>query len=59
MDTFLERGAHSVNRVFSLLCLIVALVVSHFCFEGRTSVLSVSVPGHCYPFTFTNKPILA
>ena len=45
MATFWERAAHSVNRVFSLLCLFVALVVSQFGFEGRTLVLLVSVPG--------------
>ena len=51
MATFLERAAHSVNRMFSLLCL-VALVVSYFGFEGRTLVLIASVPGHCLHFTF-------
>ena len=52
MATLWERAAHSVNRVFSLLCLFVALVVSHFGFEGSTLVLIASVPGHCLPFTF-------
>ena len=33
--------------MISLLCLFVALVVSHFGFEGRTLVLIASVPGHC------------
>ena len=33
--TFWERAAYSVNRMFSLLCLFVALVVYHFGFEGR------------------------
>ena len=47
MATVLERAAHSGNRMFSLLCLFVALVVVHFCIEGRTLVLNVSVPGHC------------
>ena len=42
----------SVSRLFSLLCLFGALVVSHYCFEGRTLVLIASVPGHCLPFTF-------
>ena len=37
MVTFWERAAH-VNRMFSLFCPFVALVVSHFGFEGRTSV---------------------
>ena len=32
---FWERAAHSVNRIFSLVCLFVALVVSHFCFRGQ------------------------
>ena len=51
MATVLERAAHSDNRMFSLLCLFVALVVVHFGVEGRTLVLIVSVPGHCLPFT--------
>ena len=34
--------------MFSLLCLFVALVVSHFGFEGRTLVLIASVPGNCF-----------
>ena len=46
-----ERAAHSVNHMFSLLCLFVALVVSHFGFEGRTLVLIMSVHGHFLPFT--------
>ena len=50
--TIRESPAHSVNRLFSLLCLFVALVVSHFGFEGRTLGLSVLVHGHCLPFTF-------
>ena len=33
--------------MISLLCLFVALVVSHFGFEGRTLGLIASVPGHC------------
>ena len=33
--------------MISLLCLFVALVVSHFGFVGRTLVLIASVPGHC------------
>ena len=52
MATFLERAAHSGNSMFSLLCLFVALVVSHLGFEGRALVLIVSVPGHCLPFTY-------
>ena len=51
MTTFLERAAHSVDRVFSLLGLFVVLAVSHFGFEGRTLFLIVTVPGHCLPFT--------
>ena len=53
MATFFERAAHSVNRMFSLLCLFVALVVSHFVFEGMALVLTESDPGHCLPFTFS------
>ena len=41
--------------MFSLLCPFVTLVVSHFCFADRTSVLFASVPGHCLPFTFSLK----
>ena len=52
MATFWERVAHSVNRVFSLLCLFVALVVSHFGVESKTLVMIASVPGHCLPSTF-------
>ena len=37
--------------VCSVLCLFVALVVSHFGYECRTLVLIASVPGHCLPFT--------
>ena len=44
-----------MSTMFSLLCPFVALVVSHFCFEGRTPVLFASVPGHCLPFTFSCK----
>ena len=44
--------AQSVNRMFSLLFLSVALVFSHFGFAGRTLVLIASVAGHCLPFTF-------
>ena len=51
MTTFRERAAHSVNHVFPLLCIFVALVVSQFGFEGRTLDLIASVPAHCLPFT--------
>ena len=51
MVTFWKRTAHSVNRLFSFLCIFVALVVSHLGFEDRTLVLIASVPGHCLPFT--------
>ena len=37
--------------IWSTICLFVALVVSHFGFEGRTLVLIASVPGHCLSFT--------
>ena len=33
MATFWERAAHSADRMHSLLCLFVTLVVSHFGFE--------------------------
>ena len=52
MATFWERAAHSVNRVFSLLCLFKVLVVFRFGFEGRTLVLISSVPGHGFPLIF-------
>ena len=51
MAIYWGRAAHSINRMFSLLCLFVALVVSHFGFEGGTLALIVTVPGHCLPFT--------
>ena len=38
--------------MFCLLCLLVALVVSHFGFKGGALVLISFVPGHCLPFTF-------
>ena len=50
--TFWERAAYSVYRMFYLLCLFVALVVSRFGFEDRTLVLIATDPGHCLPFTF-------
>ena len=53
-DRFSHKEAHirvPVNRMFSLLCLFVVLVVSHFGFEDRTLVLIASVPGHCLYFT--------
>ena len=43
---------HPVNRMFSLICLFVALVVSHFGLEGRTLLLIASVPGYCLLFSF-------
>ena len=52
MATFLERAVHSVNHMFSLLCLFVTLVASHFGFEGRTLVLIASSPGHCLTFIY-------
>ena len=52
MATFWERAVHSVNHLFSLISLFVALVASHVGFDGRTLVLIASVPGHCLPFTF-------
>ena len=51
MVTFWERAAYSVNRMFSLCCLFIALVVSHFCFEDGTLVRIASVPGHCLRLT--------
>ena len=53
MTTFWERAAHAVNRMFSSLCLFVALVVP-FWFRGQDLVLVLiaSVPDHCLPFTF-------
>ena len=39
MAIVLERASHSVNRMFSLLGLFVALVFSHLGFEGRSLVL--------------------
>ena len=45
MATFWEIPAHSVDPMFSLLCPFVALVVSHFGFEGGTLVLIAPLPG--------------
>ena len=53
MTTFWEGVAHSVNYMFSLLCLFVVLVVSHLGFKGRSLVLIAPVPGDCFPFTLT------
>ena len=36
MATFRKRSADSVSRLFSLLCIFVALVDSRFGFEDRT-----------------------
>ena len=44
----MEKAAHSFNRIFSLLCL---LVVSHFGLEGRNLVLTASVLSHLLPVT--------
>ena len=52
MASFLERAAHSVDHIFSLLCLFVPLVVLHFGFDGGTLILIALVPGNCLPFTF-------
>ena len=52
LATLWERAAHSSNRMFSLFCLFVTLVVSHFAFQGGTLVLIASVPGDCLSFTF-------
>ena len=52
MATFWERASHLANRMFSLLCLFVALAASHFRFAGGTLVLIAWAPGHGLPFTF-------
>ena len=52
MATFLERATHSVNRVCSLYCLFVILVISHLSFDGKTLVLIAPAPGHCSLLTF-------
>ena len=52
MTRFWVRATHSVKRIFSLQCLFVALVVSHFGFEDWTLVLIASVTGQCIPVTF-------
>ena len=53
-DTFWERAAHSVYRMFSLYLalLIVILVISHFGFEGGTLVLIAPVPSNGLTFYF-------
>ena len=55
MATFSKRAAHSINHMFSLLCLFVAIVVFHFGFETRTLALIASIPGNCLPFTFKKE----
>ena len=61
MATFLEKAAHLVNHMFSLLCLFVVLVVSHLGFEDRNLVLIARVPGHCrlgrYHLAFTGRMV--
>ena len=54
MATFLERAAHSVNRMFSLylICLFVSLVISNFGIKGNILVLIAPVTGHCLHLTF-------
>ena len=47
MATFWEGAARSVNRILSLVCLFVALVVSQFGFKAVTMALIASVPSHC------------
>ena len=48
MASFLESAAQSVNRMFSLLCLFVVLVVSYSGFEDGNLVLIPPVPGNCF-----------
>ena len=55
MTTIWERAAHSINRMFSLLCLFGALVLFQFGFECRFLVLNTSDPGHCLPLTFFDQ----
>ena len=45
-----KRAAHSVNNVFSLVCL--PVVCFHFTFEGGNLVLIASVPDKCLSFIF-------
>ena len=52
MATFWESTAHSDHHIFSLLCLFVVLVVSHFGFEGGNRIKIAPVPGRCLSFTF-------
>ena len=49
MTTFWERA-----ESFGLPSLCILTYCTHFGFEGGTSVLTVSVPGHCFSFTFYN-----
>ena len=50
MATLWERAAHSVNRMFSLY--LVILAISHFGFEGGTLILIASDPDYCLSFIF-------
>ena len=56
MATLWERAAHLEYHMSSLYFdLFVILVISHFGFEGGTSVLIASVPGHHLPLTFHKR----
>ena len=54
MATLWERAAHLVNRVFSLLCLFVALVVSQFWFRGQDIGSDCVSPWSLLAFYFLN-----
>ena len=43
--------AHSVNHMFSFLCVFVVLVVSHLGFKGVNLVLMMPLSGYCFPLT--------
>ena len=52
MATFWERATHSVNRTFFLYCLFVILVISHFGFESKSSVLIAPILDNAYLLIF-------
>ena len=56
MDTFWERAAYLVHRMFSLYYVYLLFSFPHFGFEDGTLVVAAPVLGHCLPFNFLNEP---
>ena len=53
----MERAAHRVNYIFSLLCLFIVLVASYIGFLGGNLVLKAPVPGYCSTFSIKQYSI--